>query len=330
MIPSILLAAGYGRRLLPFSREIPKPLLPVLGCPVAQFSIDRFVEAGSRKIVANTHHLATKVVLGLNQLDTGNAVIVISQEQKALLGTAGGVARAMQFAPAPRYFIGPGDVVTDIDLADLLKKHEALHNNFGVQITMAVAPHKKHFARHSNVFVNKRTNLVTRISNGPPTDFFYTGFAVIEESTLARFPRNTSFDLTRDVLKPGIHKAMVGAHVSSCLWSEIGTVVDWVSCHFEMMYMFEKRSLPESVLRRLLEWSVPIAPMIWCGKDSMVAHERYSDLVGPMFWGGKNIPLGKLGPFVVSYGSKVPRKWGIEFQRRWRSIPQKCIINNYD
>jgi NDP-sugar pyrophosphorylase family protein len=51
----MLMAAGLGTRLRPFTEMEPKPLLPVMGIPMAQFAVDALVATGVRHVVANVH-----------------------------------------------------------------------------------------------------------------------------------------------------------------------------------------------------------------------------------------------------------------------------------
>ena len=53
---SMILAAGMGTRLLPYTEKIPKPLFPVAGQPLLDITIRKLKYAGSTAIIINTHH----------------------------------------------------------------------------------------------------------------------------------------------------------------------------------------------------------------------------------------------------------------------------------
>src|SRR3954470_22661150 len=61
VVHAMLLCAGLGTRLRPLTDERPKPLVPVLGRPLASYAMTRLAEIGVKHIVANTHHLGELV-----------------------------------------------------------------------------------------------------------------------------------------------------------------------------------------------------------------------------------------------------------------------------
>ena len=54
---AVILAAGFGRRLLPLTKDIPKPLLKVRGKNLIDYHIESLSKAGIGKIIINTHYL---------------------------------------------------------------------------------------------------------------------------------------------------------------------------------------------------------------------------------------------------------------------------------
>ena len=58
----MLMAAGLGTRLRPFTDLTPKPLLPLMGIPMATFAMEALGRAGVRRVVANAHHLGERVI----------------------------------------------------------------------------------------------------------------------------------------------------------------------------------------------------------------------------------------------------------------------------
>ena len=58
---ALILAAGLGTRLLPFTRITPKPLFPIAGRPLLDIHIHALRNAGCEAIIVNTHHLAEAI-----------------------------------------------------------------------------------------------------------------------------------------------------------------------------------------------------------------------------------------------------------------------------
>jgi N-acetyl-alpha-D-muramate 1-phosphate uridylyltransferase len=102
MMPNraIVLAAGLGTRMRPYNGNIPKPLVPIGGKPLIDYALDRLAEAGVERAVVNVHYLADALEGHLAARRAPQ--IVISDERGALLGTGGGIAKAIpELGPAP-------------------------------------------------------------------------------------------------------------------------------------------------------------------------------------------------------------------------------------
>ena len=60
----MIMSAGLGMRLRPFTSDTPKALMPVMGVPVIQFALDTLKNSGIKKSFINYHHLPKKSVYG--------------------------------------------------------------------------------------------------------------------------------------------------------------------------------------------------------------------------------------------------------------------------
>lgn len=90
---AMVLAAGLGTRMRPLTDSIPKPLVKLSGKPLIDHVLDRLDEAGVEKAVVNVHHLAEQMQAHLAHRKRPQ--IVISDERGLLLGTGGGVKKAL-------------------------------------------------------------------------------------------------------------------------------------------------------------------------------------------------------------------------------------------
>src|SRR5580700_3382562 len=106
MVPNraIVLAAGLGTRMRPYNGHIPKPLVEIGGKSLIDYSLDRLADAGVERAVVNVHHLAD--VLERHLAPRTRPEIVISDERGTLLGTGGGIAKALpQLGDAPFFLV---------------------------------------------------------------------------------------------------------------------------------------------------------------------------------------------------------------------------------
>jgi N-acetyl-alpha-D-muramate 1-phosphate uridylyltransferase len=101
---AIVLAAGLGTRMRPYNGHIPKPLVAVAGKSLIDYGLDRLTDAGVERAVVNVHHLADAIERHL--ASRRRPRIIISDERGGLLGTGGGIAKALpQLGPAPFFLV---------------------------------------------------------------------------------------------------------------------------------------------------------------------------------------------------------------------------------
>jgi MurNAc alpha-1-phosphate uridylyltransferase len=95
----MIMAAGLGTRMRPLTDDRPKPMVTVMGRPLIDHALDRLVAAGVTLVVVNIHYRAD--MLRAHLANRKDIEIVFSDETGELLGTGGGVVKAMPQCPGP-------------------------------------------------------------------------------------------------------------------------------------------------------------------------------------------------------------------------------------
>jgi len=109
---AMVLAAGLGTRMHPLTDRMPKPLVAVAGKPLIDHVLDRLAEAGVERAVINVHHFAEQIEKHL--ASRTKPKIVISDERGFLLGTGGGVVKALShLGDAPFFHINSDTIWID-------------------------------------------------------------------------------------------------------------------------------------------------------------------------------------------------------------------------
>jgi mannose-1-phosphate guanylyltransferase len=121
MLPAMLLAAGLGTRLRPLTDLCAKPLVPVGDRPVLAHILERLREGGVDRIVVNAHHRADDV----RAFVRGDGGKIGVSEERDLLGTAGGVARAASMLGGGDIVVWNADILAGIDVRALVQAHGA-------------------------------------------------------------------------------------------------------------------------------------------------------------------------------------------------------------
>lgn len=123
---AFLLAAGFGTRLRPLTETTPKCLIPIQGKPLMEWWLQLFLEHGVTEVLVNTHYLADQVRDFLNNWNSGNHGLTITEYyEESLLGSGGTVAANRDFvADDEDFLICYADNLTDVNLTAFQEFHQ--------------------------------------------------------------------------------------------------------------------------------------------------------------------------------------------------------------
>ena len=125
---AMILAAGLGTRLKPWTLEHPKALVPVDGIPMLERVILKLKSQGFDEIVVNVHHFAGQITDFLDSKDFG-IKISISDERGGLLDTGGGLVHARHLLEGEPFLVHNVDILSNADLSALMHFHESEGND---------------------------------------------------------------------------------------------------------------------------------------------------------------------------------------------------------
>lgn len=218
---AIILAAGFGTRLLPYTHIRPKPLFPVLNRPLLHRLLDMLYAAGCEKIVVNSHHLACQI---RDSLDAYPDVLL--QFEPQILGTGGSLCLAKKTLTDAPILVMNGDVFHTVDVAALYEYHCRSGN--GVTLAM------HDYARFNTVCV--QGNKVASLRPEPDMQqLAFTGIHVVEQETLARIPKQQFFHII-DLYQELALQGRIGLQrVDRAFWRDIGTPEDYLQLHRELL-----------------------------------------------------------------------------------------------
>ena len=129
---ALLLAAGYGKRLLPLTKDLPKCLVDFNGKPLLHYWIKMLVEYGIKEILINTHYLSEKVETFINQSEFKNYITIVYEEK--LLGTGGTLLKNKYFFKNESFLLIHADNLSFFNLQDFIESHSNRKKN--VEMTM--------------------------------------------------------------------------------------------------------------------------------------------------------------------------------------------------
>lgn len=122
---AMLLAAGLGTRLKPFTNHHPKALAPVNGQPLLERNIRYLQRFGITDVVVNVHHFAGQIIdLVEKEKGWGSHVVISHETGLEPLETGGGLAFAKELLSANEPFVVMNaDILTNLDLAKFIAAH---------------------------------------------------------------------------------------------------------------------------------------------------------------------------------------------------------------
>jgi len=112
---AMILAAGLGSRLGPFTENKPKALVEWQGKPLIDHVILKLKDAGFTEIIINLHHYAELIVEHVKMMDSFGIRIEFSHDKEELLDTGGGIANAAWFFDERPFLVYNVDILSNID-----------------------------------------------------------------------------------------------------------------------------------------------------------------------------------------------------------------------
>ena len=132
----MILAAGLGTRLKPFTEKHPKALLPINGKTLLQRNVEYLQSFNVKDVIINVHHFAAQIKETVQQNNGWGSNVTISDETDLVLETGGGLKKAgeyLQTSSEPFVLIN-ADILTDLNIDEV----KNLHNQTNVLATLAV------------------------------------------------------------------------------------------------------------------------------------------------------------------------------------------------
>jgi NDP-sugar pyrophosphorylase family protein len=223
---AMILAAGKGTRLRPLTDTIPKALVDVGGRPMIEHVIRRLVAVGVTEVVVNLYHLADQIVRFLASRDNCGLRIEFSREPE-LLDTGGGLKQAAWFFDDGRPFLLHNvDVLSDIDLAALLRSHVDA-KAFATLAVQARPSARRLLFDAGGRLVGRETPQGVEWARAPVAPVERLGFAgihVIDPGIFSRMGETGIFPITRTYLRlAGEGEQIVAYLAEGRYWQDIGS-----------------------------------------------------------------------------------------------------------
>ena len=218
---AVVLVGGFGTRLRPLTYSIPKPLLPVAHVPMIRRLVNQLAEGGVTDVVLALGFKPEPFFAEFPNNMCGNVRMTYAVESTPL-DTAGAIGFAARAAGITGTFIvANGDVMTDLNVADLV----AFHRHSGAQATISLTPvdDPSQFGIVETDADGRVLRFVEKPQPGETKSHFASaGTYVMEESTLALMPGTQKLSIERVTFPQLVSEGGLYAMATDDYWIDAG------------------------------------------------------------------------------------------------------------
>ena len=214
-VPVVIMAGGKGTRLEPFTRVLPKPLIPVGDKPVIDHIIDRFRAYGISEFYLTIHHMSKILRAYFKEKDPDYSIGFAEEIEPR--GTAGSLKLLADKLNRP-FFVSNCDIIIETDYSDLYRFHTK--NSYDITL---VASTKQINIPYGICELNGGGTL-KRIQEKPEYNYLVnSGMYVLNPDVIDLIPDDKLFHITHLMDKVKENKGTIGVYpVSEQAWIDVG------------------------------------------------------------------------------------------------------------
>lgn len=221
-LSALIMAGGFGTRMLPLTELVPKPMLPVQDRPLLEWTLARLRNAGIRDVAISTHHLADRISSHFGDgADFGVALRYV--HEFVPLGTAGAL-RLVSDVDRPMLVVN-GDILSGVPFAELL----AFHRRLGAGLTVGM---RRCELKLPYGVLELDGVQVRSVREKPAQDYWVNaGIYIVEPWVRRRIPAGRRYDMTdliADLLADG--EPVAGFPIVE-YWIDVGQPADYIRAH---------------------------------------------------------------------------------------------------
>lgn len=214
-IPVVMMAGGLGTRLYPYTKILPKPLIPVGERPISELIIDRFREFGCHRFTMVVNYKKGMIKSYFGDLEKDYALDFVDETR--FMGTGGGLCLLKGRMDSPFFFTNC-DTLLDLDFGDLYEKHRERGN----LITMVCA--FKHFTVPYGVVELGEDGGIAAMREKPELNFLTnTGVYVVEPRVVEEMQDGESIGFPDVIDRYRAAGERVGVYpINESAWMDMG------------------------------------------------------------------------------------------------------------
>jgi MurNAc alpha-1-phosphate uridylyltransferase len=217
---AMVLAAGLGLRMRPLTDRMPKPLVQVAGRPLLDHVLDKLAEAGVREAVVNVHYLPDQIIDHVAAREAPH--VIISDEREIVLGTGGGVVKALPLlGDAPFFHVNADTMWIDGVRPNLARLAEAFDPE-RMDILLLMSPTTSSIGyQGAGDYAMAADGTLRKRKEHHVVPFVYAGAAIMSPAIFADAPQG-AFSLTKMFDRAEDEGRLYGLRMDG-VWMHVGT-----------------------------------------------------------------------------------------------------------
>lgn len=217
---AMVLAAGFGERMRPLTKTMPKPLVKVSGRALLDHVLDKLAEAGVAKAVVNVHYLADQIETHVKGRKAPR--ITISDEREKLLDTGGGVVKALRLLGKDPFLLINSDSIWLDGTHSNLERLAAAFDPARMDALLLLAPAATSigYAGRGDFAMAPDGRLRPRTER-EVSPFVYAGAAIFSPTLFKDAPQGP-FSLNRMFVRAAEAERLYGLRLDG-VWMHVGT-----------------------------------------------------------------------------------------------------------
>ncbi len=187
-VPVVIMAGGKGTRLYPYTKILPKPLIPIEDTPIIERIIDRFIDYGCKDFYLTVNYKKNMIKAYFNELDRSYNIHYVEEDKP--LGT-GGSLNLLKDKIKGTFFVINCDVLIEANYSDILKYHKKNNNKITVVTSL-----KNYKIPYGVIELSDTGNIINTIEKPEYNFLVNTGMYILEPEVLDDIPSNKFFNIT--------------------------------------------------------------------------------------------------------------------------------------
>lgn len=187
--PVIIMAGGKGTRLAPYTKILPKPLIPIGDVPILERILNRFYSFGVGEFFISVNYRKDMIKSYFNESPHPYKIYYIDEERP--LGTAGSLRLIDNHQFNGPIYITNCDTIIETDYMDALQFHKSMSND------MTIISSLKHTSIPYGVLHTAENGEIKAMEEKPSISYLInTGMYIMQPEFIAWIPQNTEYNMT--------------------------------------------------------------------------------------------------------------------------------------